>query len=319
VLKTDYGTPGAILILPVDPAREDWLKARFEGVGTSDIATLTGANKYSNPYTLWVEKTERVLTDEPTEAMWWGTNTEALTAQRFEEITGIETRRIGTLQSKKNPRHLANIDRLTADGGILEIKDHETLSDAGKTVQKGEITGHAYAQLQWGMHVSGRSKAWFAAKVGKTTHVIGPISRDEAFIENAIRLADTFWGQVETVTPPPVDFASVTDEELAQRFNTVDLEATVEAAIPELALDDLAELEEVKAQQAELKERRDAIERRIKAQIGDKEYLTVNGQPVARWQPVTSKRWDSKAFKADHPELDAQYRKESVSRRFSTI
>lgn len=317
--KVDYAHPGAKLVLPVDPSREDWLKARFKGVGGSDVATIMGFNKYEHPFGLWLSKIGQSAKEEPSEAMWWGHNTEALTVQRFEEITGLETRRVGTLQSHGNERHLVNIDRLVSDGGILEVKDHETLSDAGKQVQKGEITEHAYAQLQWGMHVSGRSHGWFVAKVGKEAHVLGPFSRDEAFIVDAIAAADAFWAHVEAGTPPPVDLATVTDEELKARFATIEPNAKAEASIPEIVWDDLAELERVKAEQAELKAARELLETRLKAQIGEKEFLAVDGKPVARWQSITANRLDTAALRKAHPAIAAEFMTTSTYRKFSIL
>lgn len=297
-MKTNYTAPSGRLILPVDAPREDWLRTRLLGVGGTDVATITGANKYATPFDAWSAKLDPDPVEVSSEAMWWGTNTERLTAFRFEEITGLQTRRAGTYAHREHTHHLVNPDRFTSDGGVLEIKDHESLSDAGKTVLRGEVTAHAYTQLMWACHVTGRSHGWFAAKVGKKTVVLGPFPRDEEFIARLMAAADVFWEQVQTRTPPPMDLATITPEEVAARFPTVDPDTAVEVTslpIPDMYLDDLARLDEIRDLGSKFAAEREQIEARLKALIGDHEYLTISGRPVLRWQQVAGRRAFDKA------------------------
>jgi|GEM_PF-2292782 len=331
-MSVNYAAPAGKLILPVDPDRTEWLRVRTLGVGGTDIATLMGANKYQTPFQAWQSKVDPILEEESSEAMWWGSQTEALTAIRFEQQTGLSTRRAGTYQSKTNPHHLINPDRFVSDGGVLEIKDHESLSAAGKTVLGGQITDHAWVQLQWAMHVTGRSHGWFAAKVGKQTKVLGPFPRDDAFIARAITAADTFWGYVTSRTAPPMDLATVTADEVAARFPLVEASDAVEVTalpIPDMYLEDLARLDEIRDLGSRFSAERDQIEARLKALIGEHEFLTVNGRPVLRWQQVAgSKAFDKAAAVARIAELtgktpvevEADLTKQGApSRRFAPI
>lgn len=291
--QVNFTAPAGTLILNATATRQDWLNARTLGLGGSDIATITGANKYATPYDIWLSKVDPTTEDESTEAMWWGTHTEALTVARFEDLTGLTTRRTGMYASKAHPHHMVSPDRFTSDGGVLEVKDHESLSDAGKTVTRGEITDHALVQLQWAMHVTGRSHGWFVAKVGKKAHVLGPIPRDDEHIARLVAFADAFWVHVQSQTPPPVNWASVTSDEVAARFPTVDPDTQVELTaqpIPDPFLADLDRLREIKAGAAQLAGEQEAIETRLKALIGEREWLTVEGRPVARWQQVAGRR-----------------------------
>ncbi len=331
-MSVNYKVPHGTLILPVDASREEWLKLRTKGVGGTDIATLMGANKYQTVFEAWQDKQKDSPQESDSEVMWWGQQTEALTAKRFEEITGLETRRAGTYASKSHAHHVINVDRLTSDGGVLEIKDHESLSDAGKTVLKGDITAHAWNQLQWAMHVTGRSHGWFAAKVGKKTIVLGPFARDDAHIEAQKARADWFWQHVTTGTEPPIDYATVTADEVATRFPTAEPDSAVEVetlAIPEIVTDDLQRLRDLKAQSKALSDEQAAIETRLKAVVGDREYLTVGGRPALRWQPVAGRRTFDKAaavktlaaFDGRTPvEIEEQFTKQAKpSRRLSLI
>lgn len=296
----DYQVPTGRLVLRVDADRPDWLLARRQGLGGSDVAALMGLDPYTTPFELWSDKVSHdPPPDEPSEAMWWGTHTEALTVERFETQTGLETRRAGMHAHRDHPHHLVNPDRLVSDGGVLEVKDHESLSNAGKQVLRGEITDRAYVQLMWACHVTGRPHGWFVAKVGKQTKVLGPYPRDDEYIARLVAAADAFWDLVQTRTPPPLNVVEATGAELLARFpEVVEPESAVDVndqPIPEMVLDDLRRLDEIRAGADELAGEREAIEKRLKALIGEREYLTVGGRPVWRWQAVAGRSAFDKA------------------------
>ena len=77
-------------------------------------------------------------------------------------------------------------------------------------------------------------------------------------------------------------------------------------------------LKEIEAQQKELDKQAEALRAEIKAEMeaqGMEELHT--GNFIVRWKAVICKRFDSKAFKAEHNELYNQYMKTSESRRFT--
>jgi len=78
------------------------------------------------------------------------------------------------------------------------------------------------------------------------------------------------------------------------------------------------ELRELEAMQAELEAEVEAIKDALKAEMTARgtEEMLVDVFKV-RWQTVTSKRFDSTAFKATHGELYSQYSKPTTTRRFS--
>ena len=78
------------------------------------------------------------------------------------------------------------------------------------------------------------------------------------------------------------------------------------------------ELKELKTMAEELAAEITAIEDVIKAEMTarDTEEMTVDVFKV-RWTTVTSKRFDTTAFKSTHQGLYDQYTKETVTRRFS--
>ena len=75
------------------------------------------------------------------------------------------------------------------------------------------------------------------------------------------------------------------------------------------------ELRQLQALIDEAEAEADAIRDAIKAQMGDAEELRA-GEYRITWKAVSSSRFDTKAFKADHADLYGQYTRTSTTRRF---
>lgn len=78
------------------------------------------------------------------------------------------------------------------------------------------------------------------------------------------------------------------------------------------------ELLSVRSMIAELEAEAEALTDKIKAAMTERGEEIVSGDGwKASWKNVTSSRFDSKAFKADNPDLYAQYSKNTVTTRFT--
>ena len=75
------------------------------------------------------------------------------------------------------------------------------------------------------------------------------------------------------------------------------------------------ELRQLQALIDEAEAEADAIRDAIKAQMCDAEELRA-GEYRITWKAVSSSRFDTKAFKADHADLYGQYTRTSTTRRF---
>lgn len=285
----NWKAPHARLILPASAPHDEWLRMRTTGLGGSDLAIITGDSTYSgqSPYQLWLDKTaDDDPIEESNDLFWFGQEVEPILADRFTTDTGIATRNTGMWQEKANSWALANPDRFTADGGILEIKTTSSFTGNGKAYLRGEIPAAHRVQLTWYMHVTGRHQGHLITLVDRTV-IILPLDYDRALGEHLHQVAAEFWAHVETRTPPPLDLTTITPDEVTHRYPEVlDPDSTVEALIPDAALDDVHNLRELKADKKDIDEEIKSIETRLKAQVGDREYLTVNGQPIARWQQI---------------------------------
>lgn len=290
----DYRVPDGRLVLRADAPRQEWLDRRTDYLGGSDMAVIAGGARYpnTNPYTIWCDKTsDAPPVEQDNDLFWFGHAVEPLLAAKFEELTGIQTRACGMYESKLWPFLAANPDRLTADGGILEEKTTSSFTDNGKAYLAG-IVPHAHrVQVVTYMLVTGRRIGHVIALVDRKPVVLR-VEWDQDLADTIVREGEAFWQHVEDRTPPPIDPYAATEGELAARFpaEVVDPDSTVEADFPAMAVDDHERLVTLKADAAYIKEQIGEIETRVKAQVGDREFLTADGQPLFRWQPVAGRR-----------------------------
>lgn len=78
----------------------------------------------------------------------------------------------------------------------------------------------------------------------------------------------------------------------------------------------LEEYQDLKRKIAEMQEAAGAIEAEVKTHMGEEEELTVEGIRV-RWTRYTDSRFDTSAFRREHPALYEDYTRHTERRRFS--
>lgn len=316
--RPNWSTPDARQILTADAPREAWLKARTNGLGGTDVATLRGVNPYRGPFRLWLDKTGCGDDFTGSDAAQRGTWLEPHLADWFHDQTDIAVRRVGLLASRTQDHRLASIDRLTSDGGILEIKTHDRMATVAKQWADGGVGDSALVQAQWYLAVTGRSHAWFVVMIGDTPSLRGPIPRDEDLIKVLEVAADLFWiDHVEPGVAPPVDMFTITEDEVAARWPNIEPEAITDITGPDgFGLEmDLADFLHADAEAKRHKAIADACKTRIKAFAAGREFLALDGRQVARIQSITSRRLDSALLKAEHPEITDVYTRASISQR----
>ena len=139
------------------------------------------------------------------------------------------------------------------------------------------------------MHVIGRSHGYMLAQVDKfPVHPHTGTNRARRRPHRSDEgTSEWFWNDhVRTRTAPPIDPYTADASEIATHFpaEVVQEDQKVEADFPDMAVDDYERLTTLKADASYIKEQIAEIEDRVKAQIGDREYLTANGKPLFRWQ-----------------------------------
>jgi len=70
--------PALRLVSTKDLSRDEWLKVRKKGIGSSDAAAAIGMNPYQSQLELWMVKTDRDAglpkpnSDDPKSPVYWG-------------------------------------------------------------------------------------------------------------------------------------------------------------------------------------------------------------------------------------------------------
>lgn len=274
------------LILSVKDAvdHDAWLKARDKGIGGSDAAVIMGLNPYKSPYQLWMEKTGQVEPPDlsKNQYVYWGMKNEANIADWFQEKTGKKVQRLGTLQNRRHPFLLANVDRtVVGENAGLEIKT-AGVSQYRKW-KDDEIPDAYYCQCLHYMAVTGADYWYIAVLLGGNEATWKRIERNEEDIQTIVEAEEEFWELVQTKTAPPVDGSLSCSQALAARYAG---ESDTEIMLPEEADELIARIHEDTKIKKKLDEQIDLNQNRLKEMLGNAEVGRVGSFQVT-WKATS--------------------------------
>lgn len=305
-----------ILVSTENLSNEEWLRWRQKGIGGSDVAPILGISKWSSVVDIWLSKTNQKHDDcVQNEAMTWGHILEPVIRNHYREVTGkkvIEVHAI--LQNEEHPYMLANIDGLTetpsGEPAILECK---CVSEYKRSEWDNDSVPYYYVvQAMHYMVVTGISVTYFAALVGGNSFIIREVHADKEMQKMLVAIEADFWRKVVNMERPAPDASDACKDLLDSIYSGGISEKIV---LPDEAVEWLDLYLEATELENDAKERKQLASNNLKAIMGDYNMATCLGHTVS-WKPVSSERFDSKAFKEAEPELYAKYVKTSVSRRF---
>lgn len=292
--------------------RAEWLSWRRKGLGSSDAAAVCGLNPYHSPLAVYLEKRGEISEKDQNLRMWFGTEAEPIVAKRFELETGKRLRRRNSiLQHPDYPWMIANIDReVIGERAVVELK---TASEFNRSEWSDNDAPNMYkVQVLHQLAVTGFEYGYLAVIFGNGADFQWrKIERDEEMIRDLIRIEERFWKEnVLAGVPPAIEAADLSTVERmhpASNGQAIDLPPTAKGL--------LDEYDAAKEAEKHAAKRREEIEAKIKAMLGDNEVGYV-GERTVKWATVTTTRLDTKALKVDHPEIYDRYVRASVYRRF---
>jgi putative phage-type endonuclease len=292
--------------------REEWKALRRDYIGGSDAASVIGLNPYKSAYSLWAEKTGKIPEFEGNLATDVGTYMEDFIAKKFEQETGKKVRRESrSILNDKYPWAIANYDRLIVgeDAG-LECKFTDSLNL--KKYKNGEYPERFYAQCVHYLAVSGKQRWYLAVLIGNKEFKWFCIERDEEEIAALMGEEEKMSVCIKTNTPPMVDGTESTSKTIGAIYpdsnaDTVNLMAYETDLMQYLALS--AQIKALEEQQAEMANR-------VKAFMNEAGKGESNRYKVS-WSTSSRRNFDTKAFQADHKDIDLnKYYKTSSYRTF---
>lgn len=295
------------LVRTPDGDRDAWLEQRRKGVGGSDVAAIMGLSPYRGAYEVWAEKMGLVeapdISDKP--AVTWGNVLEPVVGRHYaENHPDRDVRRLNAVcRSIARPWAQASLDYEVRDPGlgwgVLEIKT-AGLRSAGHW--EDGVPLFYQTQVAHYLSVTGRPFADVAVLIGGQDYREYRIMRDEGDIAAVDGAVDAFWERVRTGEEPPADGSPGEAEALFRRHPKDDGEVWECPGMP-VEVADYVYCKEV-ADAA--KKRLDAASDALKQLIGERRGIACDGY-VVTWARGTKKRFDSKAFREDHPDLYGAY------------
>lgn len=295
-----YPTPTGRLILPADEPRNEWLKARRSGIGGSDALAVLGLSPHGSRWAVWADKSGLLPEQDDREAMVWGRRLEPLIADEFHARTGIGTVTCGLMQHVDRTWQLASVDRLTTDGGVLEIKT--TSERRADDWEDDQLADAAEAQLQHYLAVTGLDHGYAAALIGGQRLEIRHAERDDRLIRVLLEAEEELWQMVLDGTPPALDGSAATAKAIAAIWPNADRHAV---ELPAEAADILAESLHVHEEIKTLENRRTQIKNFVTGAMGTADIAVHDGRRLATWK--NTGQFDQAAFTAAHPELAEKF------------
>ena len=296
-------------------SHEEWLELRSHYIGGSDAAAVVGLNAYASPYSLWAEKTGKVLGFAGNLACEVGTYLEEFVAQKFAQETGKKVRKCNqSFLNSQYPWAIANIDRdIVGEDAGLEIKTTDTLNL--KKFKGGEYPANYYCQMVHYLAVTGKQRWYLAVLIGNKEFKWFTLERDEAEIAALMTAESTFWELVKTDTPPIVDGTKATSDTLAAIY------ANSDDSVADLYsyTSDLKQYMELKNQIKELETMAEELANRVKEFMASSGSGECDGFKVS-WKSQTRRTFDSKRFAKENPDVDLSgYYRVTNARTFRVV
>lgn len=288
---------------------EEWRARRREGIGGSDVAAIMGLSPYRAPYEVWAEKVG--LADGPdlsqVEAVRWGNILEQPIVDRYAELhPERHVERVNAMcRSLARPWAQASLDAQVRDPelgwGVLEIK---TAGLRREDDWDGGVPLYYLTQVTHYLAVTGRPFADVAVLIGGQEYREFRVVRDAEDVAAVTRAVDAFWhGHVEARVPPECEGYGREAQALlaAHASPREELEGALSDDVPELVAW-LRAKEEADASKRALDRAADAL----KSRIGNAAGIECELGRV-KWVRTERTSFDSKAFRAEHPEDFEKY------------
>lgn len=193
-------TPNAVLVLPADAPRDQWLAARRKGIGSSDVANIVGVG-YQSSYHTWLDKLGRWDDgDEAGEAALWGQLHEKTIADEWCRRNASVVRRVGLVARADARWQMCTLDRRvlecplnrdTREACALEIKTRDKYK-ADRWRNKA-IPDDVLAQTAWQRIVTGYDHVHVAVLIGGNDYRQTVVRKDAELERFLLDSAGEFW------------------------------------------------------------------------------------------------------------------------------
>jgi putative phage-type endonuclease len=274
---------------------------RTKGIGSSEVSTVLGLNRWQTPHDLWLIKTGRAPGVETNEAMRIGQVLEPTLLQFAGERLGRKVVRPSTTFVGALSHMRSNIDGMVdkAQRGadIVEVKTTGVTEGWGRE-GTDEVPDAVKVQVMWQMLCASSGLAHVACLMGSfgLSFKLYRVEWDEVLADYLNDRVHRWWQEHVVKDTPPPGAASIDTLKAVQRTDaeiTLPLELFEREAAAKQALG-AAEADYEKAKAA------------LVTAMGTARRAT-NGVYSVTVTEVATDRFDRKSFEAEHAELASRY------------
>lgn len=283
-------------------AHAEWLNQRKTGIGGSDAAAILGLSQYRTPFQVYQEKVGLIESTPDNENMLWGRVLEPVIRQQYADRTGRVVRiPEQMLRHDKHPFMIANVDGVTDDGRLLEIKTARTSKEWGEP-GSDQIPQAYLIQVQHYLAVTALPVADVSVLIGGSDYRQYEIPADDELQEMIIEGEAKFWSDLQSgIAPEPISFADA-----QARYGRQSTAGEVQAS--DAVLQAIKHLEVIRADIKRLETMEEEEKAVVMLALGDLDTLVHQGKTLATWKAsAPAKRFDSKAFQDANPDLYKQF------------
>ena len=290
-----------------DLSRKDWLELRKKGLGGSDAASAVGVNKYCSPYSLWLDKTDRLGDSDAGEAAYWGNQLEDKVLQEIAKREGL----VNVAKPDQLLQHPVHEWMLANPDGLGEYPEYGTVLLEAKTAGLfaakdwygpggAPAVPDAYMlQVQHYLEVLGLRKAVIGVLITGQKFETRWIDYDPALVESLVALEEDFWiNHVVADVAPPVTAHRSDRPALSKLYSEVIVDDVKVMGEEIVAL--VTERNRWKAVANEAKKELEAIENQLKDGVGHSEVAVDSSHRVLyTWRSYDQRHVDTEALKED--------------------
>ena len=322
-------TPTGRLILPADADRADWLNARRDGLGSSDVAAVLGISRYGNALSVYHDKTGGLpLEGDDSEPALWGRAFEETVAREWARRNRSVVRRVGLVANTDRPWQMCTLDRRVlecplADGRekcAVEIKCRDKM----KASQfRAGVADDVLVQTLWQADVCGYDHIHAAVLIGGNDYRQYVIRvRDHADLIADLRTAGARAWQQITDRRPPILAADADPDVLLDLYGRLhpDRAGTVDITRDVDTQDAVVDYLDAHQDYAAAEKRKKAAKARILAGLAGAEAATVLDKPYVSLDERTRRNCNFGRLAEHWPEAyadcveDAAYRQINIPR-----
>ena len=299
-------------IIPCTQGTKEWLSIRKTGIGGSDAAAALGVSRYKSQYELYLDKInpaieseefnfdmERGKALEPVIRKWYSLN-------KGKELVAMNA----ILRSSEYPFMLASLDA-EPDNKIFEFKTSRSKEGWGEP-GSDQIPQEYLIQVQHSLIVTGLPVADVAVSFFAGAPELYTIEANKELQEIIIEGERTFWEKVQNKIEPDL----ATDDDIKIKYAQSKPGKTYSFSGGAATI---KELKAFKSEADNAYERAEHLKKEVQNLMQDAEVLIDENDPsiiLATWKTgKAAETFNTKLFKAEHPEIYNQYLVQGSSQR----